>query len=490
MFFRTSPPSLPHDAQRAVRDYEQRIRELLESCADHQRHDPEVFLWNARRALEAMCHLLLTVHRTKPSRVEKATNETSLDGMIRQLKHEGVLDREQGPRFDLARSHTNLGVHIQQPEREDYAAAVADTAHILPGLLEWLYEDSIATPYLRGREGLPVEVIREGGREGPSLKDAATVARTEQQVAELTASALRAQLGEKERALRARETRWWRWLWRMTLASATCFALGLCLGSTGMGVVPDGWFEAVADASPVASPSDPVASQPPAVPVVAPVAGSGTPASTAVLSVAGAALDTTAPVAPATTCATGMVLVPAIADMRLGQPVGGRKNWPPPARRTLDPMDVPAFCLDARPRGRSGVEPDQYDAAAVAQCEKNAAERSKDRTCLSRDEAERTCAAAAPGGHLPTVAEWESAARAKVDGLLLPEHEWVGERFPPAVFLRSDPEWSMGDGMWVGRIPKGREPESPNGAVLLAWNQQAPTNRHVERTFRCAVAAR
>ena len=33
-----------------------------------------------------MCHLLLTVHKKKPSPAEKATKENSLDGMIRHLK--------------------------------------------------------------------------------------------------------------------------------------------------------------------------------------------------------------------------------------------------------------------------------------------------------------------------------------------------------------------------------------------------------------------
>lgn len=151
MFPFSSVPALPPDAKRAVDAYERRILQLLDSCADHQQHDPEVFLWNARRALEAMCHLLLTVHKKKPSPAEKANKENSLDGMIKHLKNEDVLDPEHLSRFDFARAHTKLGVHIQSHEREDYAAAVADTAHVLPALLEWLYTDSIAAPYLSRR---------------------------------------------------------------------------------------------------------------------------------------------------------------------------------------------------------------------------------------------------------------------------------------------------------------------------------------------------
>lgn len=429
-----------------------------------------------------MCHLLLTVQRKSPSRAQKASNETSLDGMIQQLKKADVLDREQGPRFDLARSHTNLGVHIQQPEREDYAAAVGDTAHVLPGLLEWLYDESIARPYLRDRDKLPIDIIRKGGREGPSLKDAATAARAHQRQAELTAGALRAELEDRERALRARETRWWRWLGRLAFASATCFALGLCTGLVGTELVPDELSGALADALEPVTPST-------AAPGTAPVAPAAGAALAEVSPPASPEPEVPPTVTSGPTCPPGMLLIPAIAGMRLGQPVGGRKNWPRPTGSRLDPEDVPAFCLDPRPRDRSSVLLSDYDAAAVARCERHIepTDRPRERTCLSRDEAEHVCARAVPGGHLPGVLEWESAARARIVGLDLPEHEWSGERFPPAVFNRIDPNWSMGDGMWVGRLPEARQPATTEGVVLLAWNQQAPSNRHVERAFRCAA---
>lgn len=176
--------------------------------------------------------------------------------------------------------------------------------------------------------------------------------------------------------------------------------------------------------------------------------------------------------------------------MRLGQPFGARKTWPRATSSRFDPVDVPAFCLDPRPRERSSVLLRDYDAAAVARCEQHIepGDRPHRRTCLTRDEAEGVCARSVPGGHLPGVLEWESAARSRVVGLELPEQEWSGERFPTAVFLRFDPGWSKGDGMWVGRIPEGREPESAVGAALLAWYQQDPAHRDAERGFRCATS--
>jgi formylglycine-generating enzyme required for sulfatase activity len=184
-----------------------------------------------------------------------------------------------------------------------------------------------------------------------------------------------------------------------------------------------------------------------------------------------------------------MVAIPAITGMRLGQPVGGRRNWPSAAREGLDPVDVQAFCLDAQPRSRASVEPEAYDTAGVSQCERFLLARDKpaERTCLDRDEAERICATTTPGGHLPTLVEWESAARAHAGDLALPTQEWAGERFPPAVLRRVDPAWDRGDGMWVGQLSPDRAPADPEASLLLAWNQQAPGNRKVERGFRCAA---
>lgn len=493
--FKSRTSSLSDEALAAVRGYESRIQELLDSCADHQRHDPEVFLWNARRALEAMCHLLITVQSKSPSSASGTSKDHSLDSMIQRLKKENVLDREQAPRFELARSHTNLGVHIQQSYREDYSAAVDDTAHVLPGLIDWLYAESIARPHLGTIARLPHQIIREGGREGPSIKEKATKAEMTEREMERTSSLLRNALDERTAALRERETRWWGWFGRVAVVSSLTFAVGLCMGVGGASWLQPGTKSSRASTASMTQAAS-AAEAEPAPPLAAPTTAASPQAEVMVTPEAPAAAsppptDVAPPAPPAEpTCPTGMTYVPAITKMRLGQPVGGRKNWPRPKAGRLEPVDVPAFCLDTTPRFRNVVAPAAYDEDSVSKCERFRPEKDAplERTCLSRDEAERICATSAPNGHLPTLIEWESAVRAKVTGLQQPEHEWTGERFPPAVLRRIDPDWDRGDGMWVGQIKEKRKPKTEDSALLLAWNQQAPDNRHPERGFRCAAS--
>lgn len=450
-------------------------------------------MWNARRALEAVCHLLITVQAKSPSSASGSSKEHSLDAMIQRLKKENVLGPQQGTRFEMARQHTNLGVHIQHHDKADYSTAVEDTAHVLPGLLEWLYEESIAKSHLGRIDDLPVQLIREGGRDGPSLKDAATEARNAELQMELTAGALRRALNEKESALREREARWWTWLRRVAVSSTVTFVAGLCLGGGGVS-----WLQVAANGGSTSRPQGAAtarAVEPAPDPLSAMTASTDrvpSGASTAVQ----APLTGPSPSEPSgpgeLTCPVGMTLVPAVAGMHLGQPVGGRTNWPKPSRGPLEPIDVPAFCLDTTPRFRNAVDATAYDHEDVRTCDRfqTGKDVPPERNCLDRDEAEQVCKAAVEDGHLPSLVEWEAAVRANVKGLQAPGREWTGERFPPAVLHRFDAKWDRGDGMWVGQIPDTRKPGTADHALLLAWNQQPPDNRDPERGFRCAAPAR
>ncbi len=453
----------PDPVVAAVRDYELRLVELLVSCADHQRHDPEVFLWNARRSLEAICHLLLTVHQQEPSRAAKNRDEASLDGMVTRLKKAGVLDREQAPRFDLARTHTNLGVHIQQPEREDYAAPVSDTAHVLPGILDWLYDESIAQSYLKLRTKMPIDLIREGGREGPSLKHAAVLAEVVQRDHESTTQALLHKIEAQRTALANRQTRWWQWAWRVVVGAAVGFLVGAGLG---FGIAVGAWD---------------IDDMGPATRLAMQTMGGSPPAGVRPTTDPPRTDEAESSALVEERCPDGMVYVGPQSSLQLAQPVGGRRNWPRPLGGELPPVAVGAFCIDAFVRSGSSVP-----AASAAGCEGAASGESEPAVCFTRDEAEAVCAATVDGGRLPSLAEWESAVRASPAGLTRPGHEWVGERFPPRVLGRSDASWEGGDGMWVGELPEGGG--SGASALQLAWNQQEPDRRHPERAFRCVTS--
>lgn len=494
------PTSLPPEAQASVRQYELRVIELLESCADHQRHDPEVFLWNARRALEAICHLLITVHKKQTSRAEQAgkeskeskeSRESSLDGMIKKLQGFGVLDREQFPRFEMARMLTNLGVHVQKPEREDYPAAVADVAHVLAGIVDWLYTGSPAASLLQRRKDLPAELIRRGGREGPSLKEQAQTARADKERADLALAEAKRQVAALERQVQARSKGQSSFGATLGMGLTAGLLLGLCAGGLGATLVAGGRDTPAAASASVpppasAPPTNVVVSTTPTTPTPAPPAA---PAPTL-----GPEGQTPAPLPTprAGACPAGTLLVPTVHAMRLGQPEGARPGWPRPDEGRLDAGTVQAYCLDTNPRQRGASLPPEVDAEAVAACQRRLGpgELPAAQTCLTRDEAEAWCRATLTDGHLPGIEEWEAAARGRLSGLQLATGEWSGERFPPAVLGRSDPRWSRGDGMTVAQLPPGRTPFTFDGHLLLEWQQADPEDRDPKRGFRCASPAR
>ena len=180
--------------------------------------------------------------------------------------------------------------------------------------------------------------------------------------------------------------------------------------------------------------------------------------------------------------------VPETTTLRLGQPIGGRKEWPQPTQKTLPPVNVAAFCLDARPV--AAVEAEDIVGQGCAP----PADGVLAATCLARDEAEAYCAAHRPGGRLPSIAEWEAVIRlpkrkrAEVEGGQL-YREWVADRFPPAIFAREDPEWARGDGMFRQPLPDQRPPLDAKGNVLWGWSQQPPDSRLGNLGFRCALDA-
>lgn len=469
-----------------MQGYADRIVELLDSCADQQRHDPAGFLWNGRRALEAMCHLLLTAHAEKSGTQKPIPDGRSLDEMVQLLVKLGIIDAEQNNRFDYARRHANLGVHIRTPERETFPAAVLDMSHVLPELTDWLFDESIAAEFVARPPNLATEEIRDGGRERPPPREAIRLAdaRVEAARQELEL-ALAERDAAKKRADSARAGMWGRV--RVYAGSmAVTFVLGLGLGllthrevTTTLG----GFLGAILHREVDASASLVVpASNEAVAPVSVPSPSEVAPASQLTTTTTPAPTPTPP---PAPSCPAKMLLIPAIDGMRLGQP--DRSGWPEAHPETLKPFAVPAFCIDPTPFRRSDYATSSVTAAASAKCAWTKAPKdgSPWTYCLNRQEAERACAAAVPSGQLPSLVQWESAVRARPDELTWPKQEWSSERFPTATLNRVDRTWSKGDAMWVKQL---RSPADPKAATLmLSWNYQQADSRHVERTFRCVA---
>ncbi len=182
-------------------------------------------------------------------------------------------------------------------------------------------------------------------------------------------------------------------------------------------------------------------------------------------------------------CPGSMARIAPVAGLLLGQPSPPRKRWPSP-EGSLYPTPVPTFCIDRAPRKRGDYPPVPKVLGATS-CLWN--DRPNELlNCLTRDEAEQACAAMHAGSRLPTLLEWEAAARvAETAGIELPKHEWSGERFPSATLRLRAKGWSGGDGMWVRPL---QGPPPAESAVHLSWNQQDPDIRHPERGLRCVLA--
>lgn len=444
----TSAPPLADEARRAVADYTERLSELLESCAVHQDADPEVFLWNARRALEAICLILMTAYRGKVARLtDERAGDGALYSLIKELTQRGVLSREDNTRFNMARSHSNLGVHIRQPEREDYRKARDDLGHMLPGLVDWLFEESVAAAHL-ARDPRIINAladIREGGRRE---RPAVTMAPEQALPAPTPPPSQRS--GNS------------RLLLGMLGAAGTMVlaATGLSLADRDAPFAPEPELAAVQLEGAMA-------------------ASQAAPAQ--------AAADPAAAV-PAPTCPQGMVLVGATI-IWIGQPEGGRADWPEPRSERLLPQEIDAFCIDQAARTWAEFQAWQGSARVfddACDWRTTASGPSAPVSCVTRDEAAAHCTDTASGGQLPSLLQWEAVARLPEPHRIVRDirREWIADDFPAEVFDRVPPtEGQPREGMFRGELLDSVEPA---GNVLLSWSRQPLDNRWRNLGFRCA----
>lgn len=506
------PTPLITDPREAIEQYAQRLRELLEHCdrALRERHY-EAFLWNARRALEAICRLLITNKKMEVSR-----GEQPLQQLIQLLRAEKVLDEQQGNRFETVQKHSNLGVHIRNPERENYKAAVKDLQHLLPELVTWLVTESPIHDHLpyaldlqrvaQRLNPLASDSLTPGASLDAPAKTATTDAPTTDDSQAFTDSRTTDGTGTTQVRTRARGSDTdptavteatdpgdrhhgllvtdptvpkapasrgrAGLLIAGTILAAVALAVGLSLQTTPPAAVAPPAAAPVVAPPPVVEAPPPVVEAPPEAPPVV-----------------------EAP--PAPTCPPGMTLIPA-STITIGQPVGGRRDWPSPKPATIAPIDVPEFCVHNAPItfAEWRAWPRHAEEALQSECEWGVMNAPKSPGsavhCVGRAAAVAYCSELTPGGHLPSIAEWEALARAEAKNLGESgvQFEWADDLFPPAVFnRRPEPcrERQCADGM----IKKHLDPVSavdPVGDVLWSWSRRKEGESHNELTFRCAAA--
>ena len=420
--------------------YTERLYALLQACVRYQRDDPDAFLWNARRALEVICLLALSAHKRT---VWRAGPADGLGALLDQVKREKLVDSTNMNRLELLRNHSNLGVHIRGPDQEDFSDACSDFQHMLPKVVIWLFRESPVQDALLPDEGLwRVLYEIEAGGGVPVVEEPDPVP-----LAAVPPPPVQAPPALEQPPPRRR--------WPLALVA-------LLLGGLG-GAALTGWLQREAW-----RPLFTLAARSPSAPV---------PQAQALVA---------EPVAPAAaappTCPDGMTRVDRGLP-QIGQP--DRPTWPPPRSRKLLPVEVPAFCLDSKPRAPADLAVWSGEAVRAAQPCKG--KPPKDRaTCISRDEAAAYCAEVVPGGRLPTLLEWEQLSRSPQADTLryLNLREWIADNFPPAALNRRAADDRSID---VGMFRKGLEGKvSPTDNVLHSWNQQDANNRWANLGFRCA----
>ncbi len=500
------PPSAePGEAVKStIRAYGERVEQFLEYCVTYQRHDPDVFLWNARRIAEASCKIVLlaVTGRVDPN------PEAKLESLISEARAKGGLDDVEFTALKNIQGSSNHGVHVRTHDPEKYLKLVGFVRQPLADLVSWLYTRSPAHLWLTRPDNLDEQISRlvAGGRSERSPLD--ELRHLDQELAQLRAESHQlkrerdALSTERERladllqsargALREGEGLWIaersglehriqeqaalpaRSRRRSTLLGLGGLVLGASLAScVGLGLfgfvdfgLSGGLGGAAAEATVQASPAS--LTSPSAPSPVAPQT------------------DTSAP----HRCPSGMALIPAVA-LQLGQPVGGRPKWPPASPERLAPVEVEAFCFDVDPLRWADVPVSVAVVARSSPCGKADGDVQPDHWagCLGRDQAEAVCTMREPSARLPTIAEWEAVARAG-GGVNVPTGrfwEWVHDEFPPLIFNRRG-EVERGQGMFRQALRKQSTPLSPEGNVLYSWNQHDVDDGVNVLGFRCAGA--
>ncbi len=497
---------LDEATQRAVDRYARELLDSVRGCAGVLDRFPAPFLASARRAMEGMAHLVLTVLRGQ-EHLRGAAADTS-ETLLRELrKHPKDIGRTHIHRWELLQKQGNLGAHAQAMEPIDYDEAVFDVAMALPREIGWLVSRSVVAPHLRtaDRDALlqavqPITAFarRRGGDESelgatdaiteetegsdPSTEDLENAPTEEYDpegaVVEYTDERLPGGPGSGAASAplvlpvtvlpspaqpEQRNT-------PLVLVAVTLLGAAMALGGIWMA-------------------TEVVSTDAPPPEITSSRAEVEAPEPVAAQSVAAQTVPADPP------CPEGMVRVPA-ATFRIGQPTGGdRDDWPPPVAAELKPVVVPRFCIDERPRTRDAFAAWPGSAQMKGpDCDwRTAGDGPQEAVvCVTRDAAGAYCDAQDGELRLPRLVEWESLARSPRQDIVArgPSSEWTEDRFPPAALGRFslDPKdpW-RGWGMFRKRISLAKQPP-PDGNVLFGWWEQAPENGYSNLTFRCALA--
>ena len=134
-------PAIP-DGDR-IDHYFEVLAYCLGQCADHRDDGHDVFLWNARRASEAIIYALAEGTAVAAQISGQAKDRKPIDhaDLIVQLRRQNRLHPTHAQYLEIIRAAGNLGAHAQ-PEKIVDAVTLTGCVNAIPMVVDWLFDSS------------------------------------------------------------------------------------------------------------------------------------------------------------------------------------------------------------------------------------------------------------------------------------------------------------------------------------------------------------
>ena len=491
------------------------VASSVHECAEHRAGRSDVFLWNARKAQEAVLYAL---GQGAPDRAwEDSNGSTNFPKLAGLLKEAGKLHPEIDNYLSTMRRCGNLGAHAQAPTKPVDDLTLKACNEAISASIKWLYGKS---ELKRSMPKLVGDALRDLDSAEPRIPPATKAIRQIEELQERLAAAqfVHEELGEllgndfgpdgvKGVLVRVNRQR----LWVMVCSVATTVALGALafvsfkcseieriarkLSSEAATVARPGAIDCTKSPTPGAESlaltatetvGNSTLNQGPNPP--APLPQPATPVVLAAAAVEPVAEPVSAnPVEHASPCPADTAYVgPTTLTFRRGP--YERPDWPKPEPK---PGKVPvhAFCLHASPvsleayrlwANAEAAAPtaDPLDAVALGTASTEVA------NVHTWSAASRYCLAA--GGTLPSIAQFEAGA-VSFPEILGDRAEWALDAFPPAVFGYASPKVDCTTSTCSRLLHMGYLTRRYAKDPRLTWNKGingATTFKKV--AFRCA----
>lgn len=458
------------DVEERVEHYLAVLSHCIDQCAANQSGNVDVFLWNARRVVEA---ILYSLAAGTPAEAVTKKDEPNLHALASELVKLNRLTATVSLELEHIRRLGNIGTHIQHPSRAASADELDSCRRNLVRPCRWLYSES---KLARAMPDLVTTALADLDSAKVRMKEGERTAKLQLRLDEDEAAIVA--LKEKLRIVTATNESLRRSAPPAASARWIFGVLGICLGMV-FGVVGARWLQPS-----VRDDSNDILVEPDGELPAAEVADASV-AFDASMDDEDAAAVVPSAAAIVLTCPDNYELVPE-GTLALTTGPFPRPDWPRPDM-PLHEVLVPAFCIARQPvtTAEHAACVSAHQCAPIAGCNfADARHGGLAANCTRELDAEAYCVA--HGARVPSVAEWERSAAAVSDDIhFLPRtEEWASDRFPPAVFGYSSGVSTSGAHVYHAGPVNPPVPGSP----VLSWRRRADdADRQTSLSYRCVV---